>query len=205
MFPPRTSNRDCSGAVNKALAEPIVDDRTEEMSALLAALTASQGRRHGPSGLCTGPGCPEKPQHAFNSVVEQTPDMANELARLRQVVGKEGKLKQRVSLSEARGFWGESIECINSLIDDLVHPMSEVARVIGAVAQGDLSKSMALEIEGRALEGEFLRTAKTINTHGGPARLVRLGSHARRPRSRAPKASWAARPRSRAWPARGRT
>src|SRR5207247_1844747 len=82
--------------------------------------------------------------------------------RLRQVVGKEGKLKQRASLREQRGFWGESVESINSLIDDLVHPTSEVARVIGAVAQGDLSKSMALEVDGRELEGEFLRTAKTI-------------------------------------------
>jgi HAMP domain-containing protein/signal transduction histidine kinase/CheY-like chemotaxis protein len=100
---------------------------------------------------------------AFNDVVEQNANMAEELARLRQVVGKEGKLKQRASLREARGFWGESIDCINSLIDDLVHPTSEVARVIGAVAQGDLSKSMALEVDGRPLEGEFLRTAKTIN------------------------------------------
>src|SRR6201994_1003225 len=100
---------------------------------------------------------------AFNDVVEQNAAMAEELARLRQVVGKEGKLKQRASLREAKGFWGESIDCINSLIDDLVHPTSEVARVIGAVAQGDLSKSMALEVDARPLEGEFLRTAKTIN------------------------------------------
>ena len=100
---------------------------------------------------------------AFNDVVEQNANMAEELSRLREVVGKEGKLKQRASLREARGFWGESIDCINSLIDDLVHPTSEVARVIGAVAQGDLSKSMALEVDGRPLEGEFLRTAKTIN------------------------------------------
>ena len=100
---------------------------------------------------------------AFNEVVELNASMAEELARLRQVVGKEGKLKQRASLRGARGLWSESIDCINALIDDLVHPTSEVARVIGAVAQGDLSKSMALEVEGRPLEGEFLRTAKTIN------------------------------------------
>ena len=89
--------------------------------------------------------------------------MADEVARLSQVVGKEGKLKRRAALPGARGFWAESVDCVNSLIDDLVHPTSEVARVIGAVAQGDLSKSMALEFEGRPLEGEFLRTAKTIN------------------------------------------
>ena len=100
---------------------------------------------------------------AFNEVVELNASMAEELARLRQMVGKEGKLKQRASLRDARGFWAESIDCINALIDDLVHPTSEVARVIGAVAQGDLNKSMALEVEGRPLEGEFLRTAKTIN------------------------------------------
>ncbi|MDM0051586.1 HAMP domain-containing protein [Variovorax sp. J22R115] len=99
----------------------------------------------------------------FNGLVEQNAMLASELTRLRQVVGKEGKLKQRAVMHEARGFWGESIACVNSLIDDLVHPTSEVARVIGAVAQGDLSKSMALEVEGRELEGEFLRTARTIN------------------------------------------
>ncbi len=100
---------------------------------------------------------------AFNEVVEQNDDMADELARLSQVVGKEGKLKQRASLRDVRGFWGESIESINALIDDLVHPTSEMARVIGAVAQGDLSQTMALEVDDRPLQGEFLRTAKTIN------------------------------------------
>src|ERR1043165_7714761 len=89
--------------------------------------------------------------------------MADELSRLSQVVGKEGKLKKRAALPNAHGFWADSVDCINSLIDDLVHPTSEVGRVIGAVAQGDLSKSMALEMDGRPLEGEFLRTAKTIN------------------------------------------
>src|SRR5678816_3669003 len=147
----------------KVVDDPSVSGRNEEMNSLLAAL----------SGLLKGDASVRLPLHwsgvsgkvadAFNAVVQQNADMADELIRLRQVVGKEGKLKQRASLQGARGFWGESVECINSLIDDLVHPTSEVARVIGAVAQGDLSKSMALEVEGRELEGEFLRTAKTIN------------------------------------------
>src|SRR5207248_3168602 len=89
--------------------------------------------------------------------------MAEEIEKLAQMVGKEGKLKRRASLPGARGFWAQKVENINSLIDDLVHPTSEAARVIGAVAQGDLSQSMALEIDGRPLEGEFLRNAKTIN------------------------------------------
>ncbi|SEB04859.1 HAMP domain-containing protein [Variovorax sp. YR216] len=104
-----------------------------------------------------------KVAEVFNDVVEQNSALASELVRLRKVVGREGKLKQRAVMAETRGFWGESIECVNALIDDLVHPTTEVARVIGAVAQGDLSKSMALDVDGRELEGEFLRTAKTIN------------------------------------------
>ncbi|WP_457337662.1 HAMP domain-containing protein [Rhizobacter sp. P5_C2] len=134
-----------------------------EMVTLLAALT--QLRRGDASVRLPlhWEGLAGKVADVFNDLVEQNAAMADELGRLRQVVGKEGKLKQRAVLSETRGFWGASMESINALIDDLVHPTSEVARVIGAVAQGDLSKSMALEVEGRELEGEFLRTAKTIN------------------------------------------
>ena len=99
----------------------------------------------------------------FNDLVEQNVAMAEELAKLSQMVGKEGKLKRRATLQGARGFWAQKVESINSLIDDLVHPTNEAARVIGAVAQGDLSKTMALEVDGRPLEGEFLRNAKIIN------------------------------------------
>ncbi|WP_068641861.1 HAMP domain-containing protein, partial [Variovorax soli] len=99
----------------------------------------------------------------FNDVVDQNAALAAELARLSRVVGKEGKLRERAPVIDTRGFWRESVQCVNVLIDDLVHPNTEVARVIGAVAQGDLSKSMALEVDGRELEGEFLRTARIIN------------------------------------------
>ncbi|MGQ0652098.1 MAG: HAMP domain-containing protein, partial [Betaproteobacteria bacterium] len=104
-----------------------------------------------------------KVAEVFNDLVEQNVTMAEELARLAQMVGKEGKLKKRAALPNARGFWAQSVDCINGLIDDLVYPTTEAQRVIGAVAQGDLSKTMALELDARPLEGEFLRTAKTIN------------------------------------------
>src|SRR5438093_1302344 len=64
----------------------------------------------------------------------------------------------------ATGSWSECIDSVNTLIADLVQPTTEVARVITAVAKGDLSQTMALEIEGRPLTGEFLKTAKTVNT-----------------------------------------
>ena len=143
--------------------QPILASHNEQINAVLMALTAL---RRGDATVrlpVTGEGTFGKLSEVFNDLVEQSATMADEVARLSQVVGKEGKLKRRAALPGARGFWAESVDCINSLIDDLVHPTSEVARVIGAVAQGDLSKSMALELDGRPLEGEFLRTSKTIN------------------------------------------
>src|SRR5688500_1983670 len=101
---------------------------------------------------------------AFNEVISLNERMAEELERLSRVVGKEGKISQRASIGPVTGAWRNEITSINTLISDLVHPVSETARVIGAVAKGDLSQTMALEIEGRALAGEFLRTAKTVNT-----------------------------------------
>jgi len=148
----------------KVIEAPAVPVADREIATLLAALMQLRGGDASVRLPFHWDGLYGKVADVFNDLVEQNALMASELARLRQVVGKEGKLKQRAVLTERRGFWGESIESINALIDDLVHPTSEVARVIGAVAQGDLSKSMALEVEGRELEGEFRSTAKTINT-----------------------------------------
>ena len=100
----------------------------------------------------------------FNEVIEMNQRLARELDRISRVVGKEGRISQRASIGDVSDCWAESIGSINALIGDLVNPTSEMARVIGAVAKGDLSKTMALDIEGRPLEGEFLRTAKTVNT-----------------------------------------
>ena len=147
----------------KAPEHAVAQASTDELTLLLGALTAL---RRGDASVrlpAHWTGLAGKVADAFNEVVELNAGMADELCRLHQVVGKEGKLKQRASLGAVRGFWGESIGCINGLIDNLVHPTTEVARVIGAVAQGDLSKSMALKMEGRPLEGEFLHTAQTIN------------------------------------------
>src|SRR5215469_17184074 len=60
--------------------------------------------------------------------------------------------------------WAARLESVNGLIGDLVQPSTEVARVIGAVAKGDLSQTMALDVDGRSLKGEFLHTARVVNT-----------------------------------------
>ena len=100
----------------------------------------------------------------FNEVIELNERMANELERLSRVSAKRGKSTSAPRWARSAALWGESIDSVNALIGDLVHPTSETARVIGAVAKGDLSQTMALEIDGRPLQGEFLRTAKTVNT-----------------------------------------
>src|SRR5262249_53141561 len=100
----------------------------------------------------------------LNDVISMNQRLARELDRISRVVGKEGRISQRASIGEVSNSWEESIGSVNALIGDLVNPTSEMARVIGAVAKGDLSKTMETEIDGRPLQGEFLRTAKTVNT-----------------------------------------
>ena len=100
----------------------------------------------------------------FNEVVGLNQQITQEFERLSQVVGKEGKIGQRARVRGASGGWETKLRAVNELIDDMVQPTSEVARVIGAVAKGDLSQSMTVEIDGRPLRGEFLRIGKIVNT-----------------------------------------
>ena len=90
--------------------------------------------------------------------------MARELDRVSIAVGKEGRITQRARLAGAGGAWAASVDSVNGSSCDLVQPTSEVARVIGAVAKGDLSQTMALDFEGRPLKGEFLRIGRTVNS-----------------------------------------
>ncbi|MGA1860041.1 HAMP domain-containing protein [Azospirillum sp. 11R-A] len=101
---------------------------------------------------------------AFNDVVELNQNLTAEVSRLSVAIGKEGRISQRAKLNNASGGWETCVDSINTLVGDMIQPTTEIARVIGAVAKGDLSKTMALEIEGRPLQGEFLRTARNVNT-----------------------------------------
>ncbi len=101
---------------------------------------------------------------AFNEIATLSERRARETARVSRSVGKEGKLKQRMIVPGVVGGWADEVAAVNMLIDDLVWPTTEVTRAIGAVAKGDLGQSMALEVDGRLLEGEFLRSAKLVNS-----------------------------------------
>jgi HAMP domain-containing protein/CheY-like chemotaxis protein len=100
----------------------------------------------------------------INDIFEMNQRLREELARLSSTVGKEGRISERAALPDAVGDWRECVDSLNDLIGDLVRPSTEVARVIGAVAKGDLSQNMAIEVNDRPLKGEFLHTARIVNT-----------------------------------------
>src|SRR5690349_18177328 len=100
----------------------------------------------------------------FNAVVEILARRNRELLRIRRVVGREGRLTERIDEEQFEGAWAEGVRAVNALIDDLGRPTTEIARVIVAVAEGDLSQQLALEIDGRPLRGEFLTIGRTVNT-----------------------------------------
>src|SRR5947209_6925383 len=103
---------------------------------------------------------------AINDIIESNQRVEREIRRLSRNVGKEGQVK-RAAVGHSGGAWAATLDAVNDLVEDLAQPNTEIARVIGAVANGDLSQTMALEIDGRPLQGQFLTTAKTVNTMVG--------------------------------------
>src|SRR5579884_2560272 len=101
---------------------------------------------------------------AFNELVARNAALEAELVRVARIIGREGRMTERAALDGIDGAWHTTIDQVNGLIDDLVRPTTEVARVIVAVADGDLSQKMALEIEGRPVKGEFARIGATVNS-----------------------------------------
>jgi hypothetical protein len=99
----------------------------------------------------------------FNEIVGSSERLASELEHAGRIVGKEGRTRHRVGLDRRSGSWGAMEGSVNTLIDDLLWPTTEVTRAIAAVAKGDLSQTMSLEVDGRPLQGEFLRSASIVN------------------------------------------
>ncbi len=100
----------------------------------------------------------------FNEIVTANEQMALELKRVGQAVGKEGKTRERIRVERRRGAWDEMEVSVNTLVEDLLRPTTEVTRAIAAVAQGNLTQTVRLDVDGRPLEGEFLRSANIVNT-----------------------------------------
>jgi methyl-accepting chemotaxis protein len=125
------------------------------------------------SALCAGDfsGAVEPREGLAGQVAARVNELATlqerrtrELVRASRVIGREGRMTERLDEVSAEGDWSTGAAAVNSLIDDLVRPTTEVARVIAAVAEGDLSQQMALDIAGQPVKGEFLRIGTTVNT-----------------------------------------
>ena len=100
----------------------------------------------------------------FNEIAAANATIASELERVGHVVGHKGQTRQRVRFDLPKGKWGQMETSVNALIDDMLYPTSEVTRVLAAVARGDLLQSVHLDVDGRPLQGEFLRSATIVNT-----------------------------------------
>src|SRR5260370_126937 len=100
----------------------------------------------------------------LNDIIELSDRTAKELERVSRAVGKEGKIPHGAGVRAAAGSWVRLVDSTNLLIDDMARPTSEMARVIGWGGNGELSERMALEVDGRPLKGEFLRTVKIVNS-----------------------------------------
>jgi HAMP domain-containing protein/CheY-like chemotaxis protein/signal transduction histidine kinase len=100
----------------------------------------------------------------FNDIVAANERMAQQLEYVGEVVGREGKTRHRVKFGLSHGSWGDMETSVNTLIDDLLWPTTAVTRAIAAVAQGDLLQTVELDVGGRPVKGEFLRSATIVNT-----------------------------------------
>ncbi|MEV5811995.1 HAMP domain-containing protein [Streptomyces mutabilis] len=141
---------------------------TAALNRLLAALVAMREGNFRKRLTVSGDGVMSEIAAVFNEVADRNLHLTGELARVRRVVGREGKLTERLETGACEGSWAAAIDNSNALVDDLVRPVSEVSRVLSAVADGDLSPRMDLRTQtaegtGQPLRGEFLKVGRTVN------------------------------------------
>jgi HAMP domain-containing protein/CheY-like chemotaxis protein/signal transduction histidine kinase len=148
----------------KSNGKPKASDGSLDLTIILSSL---QSMRDGDFTVRlpgTWVGLAGKVADTFNDIVAANQHMSQELKRVGHVVGKQGKTRERTRFHESRGAWGEMEVSVNTLVEDLLRPTAEVTRAIAAVAQGDLTQTVRLDVDGRPLEGEFLRSANLVNT-----------------------------------------
>ena len=132
-------------------------------------------------------------------MIKQLSVFTSEVTRVAREVGTEGKLGGQAQVREVTGVWKELTESVNSMASNLTAQVRNIAEVTIAVANGDLSKKITVDVR-----GEILQLKEAINTMVDQLRRPPAKSPVSREKS-APTASSAAKPSSRASPAPGRT
>src|SRR5438552_7650217 len=151
-------------APGRAPENGTVEVKKQDLQQLLDALRSARDGEAGVRLPAQKSGLMGDVAKAYNQLAEQREGLTNELNRVHKVIGREGRMTERAQLRGAKGSWAESVSAVNSMIEDLVRPTIEVSRVLDAVAEGDLSQKMSLQIEGRPVRGEFRRIGTTVNT-----------------------------------------
>ena len=139
------------------------DEATLDLRKLLRALQAVRDGDFSVRLPSDRTGLAGKIADTFNDIVNSNERLARELDRAGQIVGKDGRTRHRVAIDRRTGAWGGMEASVNTLMDDLLWPTTEVTRTISAVGRGDLQQMMSLDVDGRPLKGEFLRSAKIVN------------------------------------------
>nr|WP_155072094.1 HAMP domain-containing protein [Streptomyces taklimakanensis] len=152
----------------RSRANGVIEVDAAAVNRLLTALEAMRDGNFRKRLTVTGDGPMAEIAAVYNEVADRNLHLTSELARVRRVVGRDGKLTERLETGACEGAWASAIDASNALVDDLVRPVSEVGRVLSAVAEGDLEQRMDLRVQGangttQALRGEFLKVGRTVN------------------------------------------
>ena len=163
---PARSKASASSASSSSATIPasLVTASGGELSALLAAMQAVRDGDFSVRLPGDWTGLHGKLADTFNEIVTANATMARELERVGTVVGRQGRIRQRARFGSSAGAWGGMETSVNTLVDDLLRPTTEITRSLEAVAKGDLLQTVRLDVDGRPLEGEFLRSATIVNT-----------------------------------------
>ncbi|GAA4985608.1 HAMP domain-containing protein [Yinghuangia aomiensis] len=138
-------------------------DDERELRMLLAALTAVRDGNFRRRLTVSGNGVMSEIAAVFNDVQDRNQHLAGELARVRRVMGRDGKLGERLHPGPGEGSWAAGIDAANALVEDLVRPITEINRILSAVAEGDLSQRLDQRMSGQPLRGEFNKMGRTVN------------------------------------------
>ncbi|WTS93081.1 HAMP domain-containing protein [Streptomyces sp. NBC_00096] len=138
------------------------------LNRLLTALVSMRDGNFRKRLTVSGEGVMAEIAAVYNEVADRNLHLTGELSRVRRMVGREGKLSERLETGACEGSWAAAIDASNQLVDDLARPVSEVGRVLSAVAEGDLDQRMDLRTQaaegaGHPLRGEFLKVGRTVN------------------------------------------
>ncbi len=98
-------------------------------------------------------------KEAINTMVDQLRSFAAEVTRVAREVGTEGKLGGQAEVQGVSGVWKDLTDNVNSMASNLTDQVRNIAEVTTAVAQGDLSRKITVDVR-----GEILQLKETINT-----------------------------------------